>query len=93
MTRYTYIIPAGVVTSVRSRLKDEDAIIGLDGMFTVPMSPNGNLPATHYCSSGILSDEQVAFLEASLPRPFTGGEPDRDPWEVFAEVGLKLVSE
>lgn len=89
MTRYTYIIPKGVLTATLQKI-DESEIAGLVGMFSTPLSKSGSLPATHYISSGILSDEQVQFLDDNIPPAFTK-DVGRDPFEVLAEQNLQLI--
>lgn len=89
----TYIVPAGQVTAIRNRLKQTDAPTGLDGMFLTALSQTPGGAVTHYVSSGHLSAEQVAFLDANLPKPFTGGEPGREPHALLARLGYVLARE
>lgn len=91
MKRYTYIIPKGVLTATLQKI-DESEIAGLLGMFATPLSKSGSLPATHYISSGVLSDEQVQFLDDNIPPAFTK-DAGRDPFVVMEEQELKLIQE
>ena len=87
----TLIIPSGQVTALQNKLKTEDHP-GLDGMFTTPMSASGNLPATHYVSSGHLSQAESDFLDANLPKPFLGNDDGEGPFAMFERIGLKIIS-
>ena len=57
----TIIIPAAVATNARALCKGLAGQAG-DGMFTTGLSATGNAPATHYVSSGPISDEMAALL-------------------------------
>ena len=91
MPNRTIIVPAGQVTALASKLKN-DLHPGLDGMFTTPLSSTGNLPATHYVSSGWMSQAESEFLNAQLPKPFQGNDSGEGPHEMFARVGLKMIT-
>ena len=86
----TIIIPSGQVTALQNKLKNE-LHPGLDGMFTTPLSASGNLPATHYVSSGWLSQEESDFLNEQLPKPFQGNSEGEGSHEMFSRVGLQMV--
>lgn len=77
----TYIIPAGNLLAVQSKLQQgatppipvEGEVTpphfpGILGMFTTPLSFTGASNATHYCSSGTMSAEEEAWLEGNLPQ-------------------------
>src|SRR3990167_7467864 len=69
----TYIIPAGNLVAVKAKLSQGAAdetknLRGILGMFQTPLSPTGTGNATHYCSSGIMSAEEEAWLEGNLPQ-------------------------
>jgi len=60
------------------------------GMFTTACSPTGDLPATDYISSGMLSVEIVDALAAGLLDEDISEEP---PFVALNRLGLKLVTE
>ena len=68
-TRYTYIIPKGLQTASIAISDDPDAPQGVANMFRVPLSATGSNPVTRYLSSGLMSEEEVAYLDAELPGP------------------------
>ena len=57
----TIIIPASVQPNARALCKGLAGVAG-DGMFTTGLSATGKAPATHYISSGPVSDEMAALL-------------------------------
>ena len=102
----TYIIPAGNLTAVKAKLQQAKdlGLAGLPGMFTTPLSATGTGNATHYCSSGIMSAEEEAWIEGNLPQSLYIYKGSRDvtvdgvtssvPWtplDAFADKGLKIV--
>ena len=105
----TYIIPAGNLTAVKAKLAQGAAdetknLKGILGMFTTPLSATGTGNATHYCSSGIMSAEEEAWIEANLPKSLYIYKGSRDvtvdgvtssvpwtPWDAFEAKGLKIV--
>ena len=58
------------------------AFSGGDGMFTSELSASGNLPATHYISSGIMPEEIVDALSMCEVS-------DLPPAEAIEQAGLK----
>jgi hypothetical protein len=102
----TYIIPAGNLVAVKAKLQQAKdlGLAGLPGMFTTPLSATGTGNATHYCSSGIMSAEEEAWIEANLPKSLYIYKGSRDvtvdgvtssvpwtPWDAFEAKGLKIV--
>ena len=105
----TYIIPAGNLVAVRAKLTQgsDDAtknLKGILGMFEVPLSATGSGNATHYCSSGVLSTEEQAWLESNLPQSLhiykgtrtvtvagVSTQVEWTPWDAFEAKGLKIV--
>jgi hypothetical protein len=105
----TYIIPAGNLTAVKAKLQQgaDDPVKnlrGILGMFTTPLSATGTGNTTHYCSSGIMSAEEEAWIESNLPQSlftYKGTHPvtvngvtsqvEWMPWDAFADKGLKMV--
>lgn len=61
MTIRTIVIPASVATNARALCKGLAGVAG-DGMFLTGLSPTGNVPITHYISSGPISHDMAALL-------------------------------
>ena len=57
----TIVIPAALQTKAQGLCKGIAGTAG-DGMFTTGLSATGNAPATHYISSGPISDDMAALL-------------------------------
>jgi hypothetical protein len=57
----TIIIPASVQPNARALCKGLAGVAG-DGMFVTGLSATGNAPATHYVSSGPISEDMAALL-------------------------------
>ena len=57
----TFIVPAAVVDMARAMCVGLAGPAG-DGMFTTELSATGSAPATHFVSSGPISDEMAALL-------------------------------
>lgn len=55
------IIPASAQANAQALCKGLAGAAG-DGMFVTGLSASGNAPATHYISSGPISDEMAALL-------------------------------
>jgi hypothetical protein len=78
MTFATYIITNGLKAASVAKLSAKDAQDnllhpGLPGMFQTPLiskTGNDNAPVTGWISSGIMSDAEIAYLNAQLPGPF-----------------------
>ena len=105
----TYIIPAGNLVAVRAKLAQGTAdetknLRGILGMFQTPLSATGTGNATHYCSSGIMSAEEEAWFDGSLPQSLFTYKGNRNvtvdgvttqvewtPWDAFEANGLKIV--
>jgi hypothetical protein len=60
-TLRTIIIPASLQTKAQGLTKGLAGTAG-DGMFITGLSATGNAPATHYVSSGPISDDMAALL-------------------------------
>lgn len=84
---YTYatvIVPEGNIAQAREELGE--------GFFTTPASPTGELPATHYFSSGPFNNDELNFIcnKATWPRSVYFGQD----WQAALDaVGLKMVVE
>lgn len=57
----TIIVPDAYVDIARAAC-EHLAGAGGSGMYTTPLSPTGELPATHYISSGLIEQEFAALL-------------------------------
>jgi hypothetical protein len=74
----TFIITNGLKAASVAKLSAKDAQDnllhpGLPGMFTTPLigkAAADNAPTTGWISSGIMSDVEIAYLNAQLPGPF-----------------------
>ena len=107
----TYIIPAGNLVAVKAKLQqgaDDETknLSGILGMLTTPLSATGTGNATHYCSSGIMSAEEEAWIEGNLPKSlfvYKGlhavtvdgitTQVEWTPWDAFEAKGLKMVQD
>ena len=58
----TMIVPAGALTALAQGLCEGLAGEAGAGMFVTGLSATGKAPATHYISSGPISDEMAALL-------------------------------
>ena len=61
MKHRTFIVPAAVVGMARAMCEGLAGSAGA-GMFITGLSATGTAPATHYISSGPISDEMAALL-------------------------------
>lgn len=68
----TIVIPASLQTKAQGLTKGLAGTAG-DGMFITGLSATGNEPATHYISSGPISDDMAALLPCtSVAQDATG---------------------
>jgi hypothetical protein len=78
-TYVTLIVPNSVVEDARSLA----ASLGPQGMglnmYRVPVSPSGELPATHFISSGHVDARYVAVLDAKDAAAILGLAKQTDP--------------
>lgn len=87
----TYIIPKGVLTATKNNINSAN-YESLKGMFTTPLSSSGNKPATHYISSGVLSQEEIDFLDSNIPPAFVKRQGE-NPHTLMAEQNLKVIQD
>jgi hypothetical protein len=91
----TYIITNGLKNA--SLAKAEDGTFpGLAGMFKTALiakTGNDNSPITAWVSSGLMSEEEVAYLNSVLPGPFefSTGEYE-DQGQVVKEDGHSFIA-
>ena len=61
MWAHRTIVVTAAVRDVAAQICEQLAGSGGSGMFTTPLSPSGNLPATHFVSSGMI-EQEFAYL-------------------------------
>ena len=92
----TFIVPAAVVDMARAMCVGLAGPAG-DGMFTTALSATGTAPATHYVSSGQISDEMAALLPLTTVNPDgTTTTAPGDPAyvvELAAQAGITVTVE
>ncbi|WP_417656199.1 hypothetical protein [Pseudidiomarina aestuarii] len=86
----TYIITSEQKAEFETCLA-ECEISGLEGMFSTPLSADGQEPATHFISSGELSQEQVDWLDVTLEPDEFHKRLDVGPRQMMDELALQLV--
>ena len=92
----TFIVPAVVVDMARAMCVGLAGPAG-DGMFTTALSATGEAPATHYVSSGLISDEMAALLPLTTVNPdgSTTTAPGDPAYvvELAAQAGITVTVE
>lgn len=88
----TYIITSEQKAEFETCLA-ECEISGLKGMFSTQLSADGQEPATHFISSGVLSQEQVDWLDAMLQPDEFHKRDDAGPRQMMDELQLELVQQ
>lgn len=63
------------------------------GMFTVPLSPAGELPATHWISSGLIEQEFADLLASPDALAAVATQAGLDPAPLVAIVAASDISE
>ena len=81
------IVPDSIVTTVRS-LADSFGPAA-SGMWETPLSADGNLPASHWISSGLIGDDFAAIMPYSH---FVDGAWVTEPYSAAAFVALAEAS-
>ena len=91
-THRTIIVPDPVV--VPARLACEAlAGAGGSGMYSVPLSPTGELPATHWASSGPIDEEFAELLANPDALVAVASAAGLDPAHVAALVAASDISD
>ena len=91
-THRTIIVPDAVV--IPARLACEAlAGPGGSGMYTVPLSPTGELPATHWASSGPIDEEFAELLANPDALAAVASAAGLDPDSLVALVAVSDVSD
>ena len=92
----TFIVPAAVVDMARAMCVGLAGPAG-DGMFTTELSATGASPATHFVSSGPISDEMAALLPLTTVNPdgSTTTAPGDPAYvvELAAQAGITVTVE
>ena len=91
-THRTIIVPAPAVVGARMAC-EALAGAGGSGMFTVPISADGQLPATHWISSGLIEQDFADLLASpdALTAVATGA--GLDPAPLVAIVAASDISD
>lgn len=91
-THRTIVVPDAVVIAARMAC-EALAGSGGSGMYSVPLSPTGELPATHWISSGLIEQDFADLLASpdSLAAVATGA--GLDPVPLVAIVAAADISD
>ncbi len=90
MTLRTIIIPASVQPNARALCKGLAGVPG-DGMFVTGLSATGQAPATHYISSGPISEGMAALVVGGRSLGLQLGQHLVSPGEHPASVLLTAM--
>ena len=90
-THRTIIVPDAVVIPARMAC-EALAGAGGSGMYTVPLSPTGALPATHWASSGLIETEFAHLLETPSALTALAIQSGLDPVPLASLVAASDVS-
>ena len=91
-THRTIIVPAPVVEPARMAC-EALAGAGGSGMFTAPLSATGELPATHWISSGLIEQDFAALLANPDALTAVATAAGLDPAPLVAIVAASDISE
>ena len=91
-THRTIIVPDPVVEPARLAC-EALAGAGGSGMFTVPLSPSGELPATHWISSGLIEQEFADLLANPDALTAVATAAGLDPAPLVAIVAAADISD
>ena len=91
-THRTIIVPDAVVAPARLAC-EALAGAGGSGMFTVPLSPSGELPTTHWISSGLIEQEFADLLANSDALTAVAAQAGLDPDPLVAIVAASNISD
>ena len=96
MKHRTFIVPAAVVGMARAMCEGLAGSAGA-GMFITELSSTGTAPATHFVSSGPISDEMAALLPLTTVNPdgSTTTAPGDPAYvvELAAQAGITVTVE
>ena len=91
-THRTIIVPDAAVAGARMAC-EALAGPGGSGMFTVPLSATGELPATHWISSGLIEQEFADLLASPDALAAVATQAGLDPAPLVAIVAASDISE
>lgn len=91
-TQRTIIVPDAVV--IHARLACEAlAGSGGSGMYSVPLSPTGELPATHWISSGLIEQDFADLLASPDALAAVATQAGLDPAPLVAIVAASDITD
>lgn len=88
----TIIVPDAAVAAARAAC-EALAGAGGSGMYTVPLSPTGNLPATHWASSGLIEQDFADLLTNPDALAAVATSAGLDPAPLLAVLAASDVSD
>ena len=91
-THRTIIVPDAVVIPARMAC-EALAGAGGSGMYTTPLSPTGELPATHYISSGLIEQEFADLLASPDALTAVATHAGIDPAPLVAIVAASDITD
>lgn len=91
-THRTIIVPDAVVVPARMAC-EALAGAGGSGMYSVPLSPTGDLPATHWISSGLIEQDFADLLANPDALAAVATQAGLDPAPLVAIVEAADISE
>lgn len=91
-THRTIIVPAAAVAPAQLAC-EALAGAGGSGMYSVPLSPTGELPATHWISSGLIEQEFADLLANPDALAAVATQAGLDPAPLVAIVAAADISD
>ena len=91
-THRTIIVPDAVVIAARMAC-EALAGAGGSGMYSVPLSPTGQLPATHWASSGPIDEEFAHILANPDALTHIATKAELDPAPLLALAAASDISD
>lgn len=91
-THRTIIVPEAVVVPARMAC-EALAGPGGSGMYSVPLSPTGELPATHWISSGLIEQDFADLLANPDALAAVATQAGLDPAPLVAVVAAADISD
>ena len=91
-THRTIIVPDAVVIPARMACEALAGAGGL-GMYTTPLSPTGELPASHYISSGLIEDTFADLLANPDALTAVATQAGIDPAPLVAIVAASDITD
>lgn len=88
----TIIVPAAYVDGARAAC-EALAGAGGSGMYTVPLSPTGEAPATHWVSSGAIDQEFADLLDSPAALSAVATAAGLDPAPLRAIVAAADITD